>query len=93
MLTKIGKSKAILDILSNPNDGLSLRPMESMFHRKKLITNSLLISNYDFYRSQNIFILGEDDLNKLPEFLNSPYEDIDEELIKKYDFKSWLSRF
>ncbi|HCF38752.1 MAG TPA: hypothetical protein DER56_06830, partial [Thermosipho africanus] len=65
VLTKIGKSKAILDILSNPNDGLSLRPMESMFHRKKLITNSLLISNYDFYRSQNIFILGEDDLNKL----------------------------
>jgi hypothetical protein len=93
VLVKIGKSKAILDYLSDPSDGLSLRPMESIFHKKKLITNSKLIANYDFYRPQNIFILGRDNLSDLPEFLNSPYEEIDKEIIEKYDFKNWLNRF
>lgn len=93
VLSEIGKSKAILDVLSNPNDGLSLRPMEAIFHKKKLITNSKLIENYDFYRPENIFILGKDDLNNLSKFINSPYEEIDEKIIEKYDFQNWLSRF
>src|SRR5665648_774160 len=93
VLVELGKSKAILDFLCDTNDGLSIRPMESIFFKKKLITNSQLIADYDFYRPQNIFILGLDDLSDLPKFLNSPYEEVDKEIIKKYDFEHWLKRF
>ena len=93
VLIEIGRSKAILDLLGDPSDGLSLRAMESIFHKKKLITNSRLIIKYDFYRPQNIFVLGMDNLNYLPKFLNLPYEEIDERIIEKYDFEQWLSRF
>ena len=93
VLLEIGKSRAILDFLVNPYDGLSLRPMESIFHKKKLITNSQLIEDYDFYRPKNIFILGKDNVKDLPEFLNSPYEEIDEGIVLSYDFHSWLQRF
>lgn len=93
VLDMIGSSKAILDILTDPYEGLSLRPMESIFHRKKLITNSLMIQNYDFYDSNNIFILGKNDLNILPDFLESPYKDIEPFIVGKYDFSNWIKGF
>jgi hypothetical protein len=93
VLSGIGKSKAILDLLSNTKDGLSLRSMESIFLKKKLITNSETIFNYDFYRPQNIFVIGYDNFDNLPEFLNSPYEEINEDIVASYDFNCWLDRF
>ncbi|MHC1684883.1 MAG: hypothetical protein AB6733_18400 [Clostridiaceae bacterium] len=93
LLGHIGKSKAILDYVEQTDDGLSLRPMESLFFKKKLITNNRLIVNYDFYNSNNIFVLGVDDIDNLTNFLDMPYEEISNEIIEKYDFEKWLYRF
>jgi hypothetical protein len=92
-LMEMARSRSILDILSDPMDGLSLRAMESLFHERKLITNSQTIMNYDFYNSQNIFILGKDNLIDLPEFIKSSYKKIEPEIIDSYDFKNWIKRF
>lgn len=92
-LKEIAKSKAILDILNDPQDGLSMRAMESIFHEKKLITNSQKITNYDFYSPQNIFILGKDKLEDLQNFVNSAYKKIDKKIIENYDFTNWVKRF
>lgn len=92
-LEEMAKSKAILDILSNPNDDLSLRAIESIFYRKKLITNCLNIVNYDFYNPLNIFVIGKDNINNLYSFINSPYHDIDLEIISQYDFANWVKHF
>lgn len=89
----IKKSKAILDVIQNQEDGLSLRVMESIFLKRKLITNSLFIKKYDFYNPKNIFVLGEDDLEKIPNFLSTPFERIDKEIVKAYHFNSWIKRF
>lgn len=92
-LEMLSETKCILDYNQNGQCGLTLRPMESLFLKKKLITNNKDIINYDFYRPNNIFILGVDNINRIKEFINSPYEEIDEEIIKYYDFESWLKRF
>lgn len=92
-LIEMAKSRAILDILSNPLDGLSLRALESLFHERKLITNSQTIIDYDFYDTQNVFILGKDKLSDLPSFIKSPYKKIDEVIVDSYDFKNWIKRF
>jgi hypothetical protein len=73
--------------------GLTLRPMESIFFEKKLITNHLTISDYDFYDKSNIFILGKDDLNNLSYFLKQPYNRLPAKLVDGYDFNTWLKRF
>ena len=92
-LKMIAKSKCILDYGMLDYCGLSLRPLEALFFERKLITNNKDIVNYDFYNKDNIFILGIDEINNLPNFLNSPYKKIDKKIIEKYDFDSWISRF
>lgn len=92
-LKMIAESKCILDYNQEGQVGLSLRPMEALFLERKLITNNTDIKNYDFYDHDNIFILGEDDINKLKEFINKPYKKINQDIIDYYDFEQWLKRF
>lgn len=49
------------------------------------------IRDYDFYRSNNIFIWGIDKIESLRDWLNSPYEDIPSEIINKYDSNNWIT--
>lgn len=92
-LELLAKSKAILDFIQEGQSGLSLRPMESIFFNKKLITNDPSILNHDFYLAENIFVLGIDDMSHLSVFLNTPYKKIPQEIVAKYDFTPWLARF
>lgn len=91
-LEGISKSRAILDYVQAGQTGISQRPMESLFFKKKLITNDTDICQYDFYNENNIFILGKDDINNLQEFINSPYAEIDQQIIEQYDFSNWLNK-
>ena len=89
----LSKSKAVLDIVSPGQTGLTLRPLEALFFNKKLITNDKTIIQRDFYDEKNIFVLGHDDFNNLNYFLNSPSKIISEEIKNKYDFDHWINRF
>ena len=71
----------------------SWRALEAMFYRKKLITNFKDIKEYDFYKKDNIFIIGEDDLNNIKNFVNTGYVDIPENIIKKYTIDGWIENF
>jgi hypothetical protein len=55
-LKLIAKAKAIVDVNPVEQFGLTLRPMESIFFKKKLITNDISISYQNFYKPQNISI-------------------------------------
>lgn len=92
-LKHIAESKAVLEVLREGQSGQTLRALECLFYRKKLITNDKSVKKYDYYHSQNIFVLGEDDLERLPIFLDEPFADVSEEMIEKYDCKQWLERF
>lgn len=92
-LELVCQTKCILDIMPIGQSGLTLRPMESIFFKKKLITNDLNILNEDFYHKDNIFILGIDNVENLKTFIDLPYVDIDPNIVNKYDFTNWLKRF
>lgn len=92
-LKLISKSKTIIDILPEGQSGLTLRPMEAIFLRKKLITSDQSLYNQDFYSKHNIFILGKDEEFHLKRFINSNYIPIDDEIVNRYDSKEWLKRF
>jgi len=92
-LELIGASKCIVDYIQVGQAGLTLRPMESIFLGKKLITNDINIVNEDFYKAENIFILGHDDFEKISDFIHLPFVDISNGILKKYDFINWLNRF
>ena len=49
VLNYVSRSVAILDVLQKGQSGLTQRPMEAIFFKKKLITTDKEIRRYDFY--------------------------------------------
>lgn len=90
---QVQESKAILEIVLGDIKGLTIRTMEALFLKKKLITNNKDIINYDFYNPNNIFVLGVDNIDNIKEFIEKTYVEIDEKIINYYDFYEWLKRF
>ena len=91
-LRLLNKSKVVLDITKEGQRGLTVRTMECLFLKKKLITDNKEIKRFDFYRKNNIFILGEDNMEKFKDFIESPYEEVAENIINEYDYKNWCLR-
>lgn len=94
VLQYISDSKVIIDLVADWQEGLTLRPLEALFMKKKLITNMKTIINYDIYNNNNIFIFGEDDIMNIPYFIETPYDETRrDELMDKYSINGWLTRF
>ena len=91
---KILKStKVIVDITKTGQEGITIRMVEALFFKKKVITNKKDIDTYDFYNKNNIFILGKDNVNDLVHFINTSYEEIPLKIVKKYDLKYWVDEY
>lgn len=92
VIGRIRTSRCLLDVVQGGQRGLTQRPMEAIFHGRKLITNDSAISGQDFYRPENVFILGKDNPANLASFVRGPYRAVEPSIIKRYDFKNWITR-
>ena len=92
-LEMLSRSKAILDFVQVGQSGLTLRPFESIFLNKKLITNDTELIKQDFYNPENVFILGYNSIENLKKFIDSPFIPVKEDIKNKYDVINWLDRF
>lgn len=92
-LSNIRESNCIVEIVQNKQYDITLRPLEALAFKKKLLTNNNHIKRYPFYNKQNIFIFGEDDMNQLDDFLDSPFVEIDDNIVKQFDINSWIDSF
>ena len=92
-IANIAQTRCVIDIVQDGQTGITLRPLEALAFRKKLITNNRNIINYDFYSPNNIFVIGVDDFARLDGFLNTEFQPILTDVISKYDIMTWLSNF
>jgi hypothetical protein len=90
---RILKSRSILEINQQGQEGLTLRAMESLFFEKKLITNNKSIRCLPFYDPRNIFILGIDDFSGLRDFIKSDYNKRVSVYKSMYDIDAWFANF
>lgn len=86
-------TRCIVDIVQANQSDLTLRPLEAMAFRKKLLTNNHNILNADFYNRNNIFVIGHDDWASIGDFLNRPYEELDDQILRSYDVLTWINDF
>ena len=86
-------SRCIIDIAQEGQVGFTRRPIEALFFNKKLITNNVEIMKFDFYRNNNIFILGKDKLEDIDSFMETDIEIIPDEIKRKYDINTWIENF
>lgn len=92
-VNNILQSRCVVEYVQHNQTGMTLRPLEAMFYRKKLITNNQNTVNYEFYCPENIFIIGKDSMDDLYEFIKSPYRDVDSKIVDKYNVSAWLNNF
>ena len=78
-------SRAILNIVPEGQTSVTQREMEAVFDGIKCITNNAGVKNFELYDKSLFFILGEDDLNNIHDFLQLKTKRYSEELLQKYD--------
>ena len=84
-------SRIIIDVQHPKQTGLTMRCIETLGAKRKLITTNYYITEYDFYNPDNILVVDRN-LPYVPEkFLNEPYRDTPKEIYESYYIKNWLS--
>lgn len=93
IVAEIAASRVVVDCPCAGQAGLTLRPLEALFYRKKLLTTSPDIKTRDFYHPGWVFVWGQDDPGALGEFLARPWQGPDEACRDAYGLKAWVDRF
>lgn len=84
-------SKCVLDSAQAGQLGLTIRVLEALGARKKLITTNEDVVNYDFYRPENIYVYtGNIDLDNI--FFKEDYKEVSQEIYMKYSLRNWLKK-
>ncbi|WP_027128197.1 hypothetical protein [Fusobacterium perfoetens] len=86
------KSKVVLDMKYQNQNGLTLRVYEVLATNTKIITDNEDIKNYDFYNKNNIKIIKNiDDIENIPvEFFKIPAIEIDKKIKDRYSVKGFI---
>lgn len=86
----VKNSDILLDFVDPLHNGLSIRFFEALYYKKKIITDNVMVKNYDFYHPDNIFIVENNNYQNIEQFLNKPYYELPDEIVKKYGFSNWI---
>ena len=85
------KSFCILDAPQEGQTGLTMRTIECLGAKKKLITTNADIKKYDFYDERNVLVFdGKFDFNS--PFFSEPYHEIPQDIYNSYSLESWLKK-
>ena len=87
--TIMSKSKVIIDVQMKSQTGLTMRTLEALHAKKKLITTNPSIVDYDFYSPKNICVINKNH-NSLPsDFFMTPF-DKKYGITKDYSLKAFV---
>lgn len=80
------KSKVVLDLNFEKQNGLTIRASEAIGTKTKIITTNKYINQYDFYDENNVYYIEkEEEIKDIPiSFFKTKYKDIKEEVKRKY---------
>jgi len=90
-LTNYAKSRIQIDMEDVNQNGLTIRTIEALGAKKKLITTNQYVKEYDFFNENNILIVDRYNPIIPTEFLNAAWSEIPVEIYKKYSINSWLN--
>lgn len=86
-------SRAIIDSPQAGQTGLTIRTLETLGARRKLITANEDVSHYDFYKYGNVVITGSNSnaSNIEADFFDKPYEVLPEDVYESYSLHTFAS--
>lgn len=90
VLELVKNSRIIIDIQHPRQVGLTMRTIEVLGARRKLITTNASIKDYDFYLDDNILVIDRENPVISQEFCSKDYKLLDENIYYKYSLDGWL---
>lgn len=85
------ESKIVADYTFPGQTGYTMRTIECIGNKCKLITNNEYIKYADFYLPENIYIYDLKNFEIPSEFLESPYKELDRVVFQKYTLDEWIN--
>ena len=90
LLNIVEQSRIILDAQHPKQTGLTMRTLETLGAKRKLITTNTYVKEYDFYRPQNILVVDRNNPIIPQDFVESEFEELPSDIYNKYSLDSWL---
>lgn len=84
------ESNVIIDIQHPKQSGLTVRTIEMLGLRKKIITTNKDIINYDFYNPVNICVIDRNNPVLDDTFFDKSYEELSDSIYQKYSLEQWI---
>lgn len=84
------KSKIIVDYTHPDQKGFTMRTIESIGHKCKLITNNRNILEADFYNQENVLLYDGYEIEIPAEFVSKPYAEIADHTHQKYSLTAFV---
>lgn len=86
----IQNSKVVVDIEHLKQKGLTMRTIEMLGAKKKLITTNENIKNYDFFNENNVHIIKRDDIVISLDFFDSDFKVTG--AYENYSIRAWIEK-
>lgn len=84
------EGKCALDIEHNRQNGLTIRTLELLGAKRKIMTTNALVKDYDFFNQNDFFVLDREKPEVDVNFIDSPYVPIPDEIRSQYSMESFL---
>lgn len=83
------RTKAVIDSPQSNQLGLTIRTLETLGARRKLITTNADVKNYDFFEFGDVFIVNE---TVLPDraFFSRPYSELPRDIYESYSIHAFV---
>lgn len=83
-------SRIVVDYTHPGQTGYTMRTIECIGHRCKLMTNNRQLLKADFYNPSNVFIYDEDAFEIDTSFFESGYQELPGNVRERYSLKRWI---
>lgn len=86
-------SQAVLDVNHSAQSGLTMRTLETVGARRKLITTNPEVVHQDFYDPSRVLLIDPSSVtaSQIKEFIDEPQRAIDPQVLERYSIGSWVS--
>ncbi len=85
----VERSKAVIDIQHPGQTGLTMRTLEMLGMKKKIITTNQDIVHYDFYRKNNVMVVDRNHVTYRKDFFSGAYEETSRQVYEYYAIERW----
>ncbi len=89
----LAASNVILDMHHVEQNGLTIRSLEAIGLKKKLITTNPSIKNYNFYNDNNVLFINRDNPVIPQGFFDRKYKMLSEDVYNAYCVTEWVKEF